>query len=226
MTFINSTSKSTHVFWWYAASIFVMCLGLIVSAQNYPGGFDWFYTVASALASQRHNPNGYVWFAASLSLSMLLLWFYISLIKAELIALLPAPGFAITVIRIGLLSGFLLGAERLFIYDLSNWLYKSHEILALFTFLSLYLGLLVLLLQLIRRNKSNIFPVLLVVSPLVVIGLTQLWLYLVQHDIGWVDTIWREKGIPVWLSFAFWQWLAISLIWAGLGLLHAFSNKK
>ena len=232
MTLNNSTSDATHyhhskrALWWYVASILVMSFGLFISAQNYPGGFDWFYTVASALASQRHNPDGYIWYAASLSMSMLLLWFYISSIKAELITLLPAPRFAITAIRIGLLSGFLLGVERLFIYDLSSWLYKSHEVLALLTFLNLYLGILGLLLQFMHRNKGNIFPVILVVSPLVIIGLTQLWLYLLQRDIGWVDTIWREKEIPVWLSFAFWQWLAISLIWAGLGLLHVFSNKK
>lgn len=226
MTLINSVFKPTHALWWYVASILVMSFGLFMSAQNYPGGFDWFYTVASGLASQRHNPDGYIWFAVSLSLSMSLLWIYISLIKVELTAILPAPELAITVLRIGLVSGFLLGAERLFIYDMSNWLYKSHEILALFTFLSLYLGLLVLLLKLLRRSKNNIFPALLFVSPLVVIGLTQLWIYLAQYETGWVDTVWREKGIPVWLSFAFWQWLAIGIIWVGLGLLHIFSNKN
>ena len=58
------------------------------------------------------------------------------------------------------------------------------------------------------------------------IAITELWLYLEQRDVGWVDTNWREKGLPIWLSFAFWQWLSIALLWVGLGMLHIFVNKK
>lgn len=222
--------KSNHhikrSLWWYVAALLIMCFGSFMAAQYYPGGFDWFYTVASALASHKHNPTGSFWFAGSLSLSMLFLWLYVSSIKGNLSAMLPAAGFAITAIRIGLLFGFLLGAERLFIHDLSRLIDKAHEGIALFTLLGLYIGILSLLIQLIHRNKCNIFPVLLIVSPLVAIGLGGLWLYIDQRDLGWVDTNWREKGIPIWLSFAFWQWLAIGLIWAGLGLLYTFTNKK
>jgi len=42
-------------------------------------------------------------------------------------------------------------------------------------------------------------------------------LWLGQRDVGWVDVAWRELGIPVWLSFAFWQWVAVALLWVGLG---------
>ena len=232
MTPIKSTSESTRehhskrALWRYFASLLVICFGSIMAAQYYPGGFDWFYTVASALASQKNNPTGSVWFAGSLSLSMLLLWLYVSSIKTGLDAILPSAGFAITSIRFGLVCGFLLGAERLLIYDLSHWIYKAHEILAFVTLLGLYVGILGLLLQFIHLKKSNIFPVLLIVTPLVVIGITELWLYLEQRDVGWVDTLWREKGLPIWLSFAFWQWLAIGLLWTGLGLLYVFTNKK
>lgn len=232
MTFINSRTESPrdrqrkYAFWWYLAALLVMCFGSIIAAQSYPGGFDWFYTVASALASQKHNPIGSVWFSGSLSVSMLLLWLYVSSIKTELNTMLPASGYAITALRIGLLFGFTLGVERLLIYDLSHWFYNAHEGIALVTLLGLYVGILGLLLQIMRLKKSNIFPVLLVVSPLVAIGITELWLYLEQHDLGWVNTSWREKGVPIWLSFAFWQWLAIGLIWLGLGMVYALVNKK
>ena len=232
MTFINSPdSTRDHLckrgLYWYVASLLTLCVGSYMAAQTYPSGFDWFYTVASALASQKHNPEGSVWFAASLSVSMLLLWLYVSSIKTSLRALLPAAGFAITAIRIGLVCGFLLGAERLLIHDLSHWFYKAHESIALLTLLGLYIGILGLLLQLIHYKKSNLFPVLLIVSPLVAIGITELWLYFDQRQLGWVNINWREKGIPIWLSFAFWQWLAIALIWVGLGLLYFFiKNKK
>ena len=232
MTSIKPTSESTcdHHFkyapWWYAASLLIICFGSFMAAQYYPGGFDWFYTVASALASQKHNPIGSVWFAGSLSLSMLLLWLYMSSIKINLSAILPSARFSITAIRFGLVCGFLLGVERLLIYDLSHWIDKAHESLALFTLLGLYVGIIGLLLQLMHCKKSSIFPVLLILSPLVAIGIGALWLYLEQRDVGWVGTDWREKGIPIWLSFAFWQWLAIGLLWVGLGMLYVFANKK
>lgn len=232
MTSINAAPEPTRDHFckrglcWYVAALLTLCFGSLMAAKHYPGGFDWFYTVASALASQKHNPTGSVWFAASLSVSMLLLWCYVSSLKTRLSAMLPAAGFAITAIRLGLVCGFLLGAERLLIHDLSHWFYKAHESIALLTLLGLYVGILGLLLQLIRYKKSHLFPVLLIVSPLVAIGITELWLYLDQRHLGWVDVSWREKGIPIWLSFAFWQWLSIALIWAGLGLLYFFSHKK
>lgn len=232
MTSIKSTSESTRDHhsnrapWWYVASLLVICFGFFMAAKYYPGGFDWFYTVASALASHKHNPAGSVWFAGSLSLSMLLLWLYVSSLKTSLSALLPSTEFAITAIHFGLVCGFLLGAERLLIHDLSHRIDNAHEIIALFTLLGLYVGVIGLLLQFMRCKKSSIFPVLLILSPLVAIGIGALWLYLEQRDVGWVDTNWREKGIPIWLSFAFWQWLAIGLLWTGLGLLYVFSRKK
>ncbi|MGH7481147.1 MAG: hypothetical protein ACRELV_03260, partial [Longimicrobiales bacterium] len=56
-------------------------------------------------------------------------------------------------------------------------------------------------------------------APLVAVGVTQLALYLDQRDLGWVDAGWRAMGVPLWLSFAFWQWLAVALLWVGLGFL-------
>ena len=76
-----------------------------------------------------------------------------------------------------------------------------------------------LMVQAMLRQRVYALPLFLVASPLVVIGITQFWLYLDQRDLGWVDTSWRDMGIPLWLSFAFWQWLAIGFLGAGLGLL-------
>jgi len=85
--------------------------------------------------------------------------------------------------------------------------------------LGLYGGILGGLAQLMRRDRMFVLPVLLVVSPLLAIGVNQLWWYLEQRDPGWVDRSWREPGIPLWHSFACWPWLAIGFLWAGAGLL-------
>ena len=207
-------------FYWYAASLLVFCSGSVLAAHYYPSDFDWYYTVASALASQKHNPAGSSWFAGALSLSMFLLWRYVSKLKAGLSTPLPALArFAFAALYTGLASGAALGIERLLIRDLSAWIYKAHEILGLLTFFGLFSGILFLLVNAILRNKIYIIPALLVISPLIAIGTTQFWLYLQQRDVGWVDTSWRAMGIPVWLSFAFWQWIATGLLWLSLGLL-------
>ena len=230
MKFLNiyqETPRDIHkrrALWWYLASAVVLSLGFIMAARSYPGGFDWAYTVVSALASQKHNPTGSVWFAGGFGLSMALLWPYVSSLKKNLCPFLPATAeLAISVLRLGLICGILLGVERLLIHDLSAWVYKAHEILALMAFLGFYFGILGLLIQVMLRQRIYALPVLTVASPLLAIGITQLWLYLYQRDLGWVDTSWREMGIPLWLSFAFWQWLAIGFLGIGLILL-SFTN--
>lgn len=150
---------------------------------------------------------------------MVLLWLYVSALKRGLYPSVSATIYAIGALRFGMVCGALVGAERLLIRDLSDWIYKAHEILALLAFLGLYFGVLGLLIQLMFRQKIYALPVLLVASPLLAIAITQFWLYLDQRELGWVDTSWRERGIPIWLSFAFWQWLAIGFLGAGLGLL-------
>lgn len=204
---------------WYLASLLVLIISTLLAAHYYPGGFDWHYTVASALASQKHNPEGNVWFAGGFLISMILLWPYVTRVKQNISLALAGTGFAIGLMRLGLICGVLVAAERLFIRDLSAWVYKAHEILAILFFLGWYLGVFILLVQIMLRQKFFVLPVILINMPLLAIGITQLWLYLEQRELGWVDTSWREMGVPVWLSFAFWQWLAIGFLWAGLGLL-------
>ena len=190
-----------------------------MAAVYYPGQFDWVYTVASALASKKHNPVGSFWLAGALSIAMLLLWPYVSALKSRLSSSLPAASFAFGALLTGLVCGALLGAEKLLIHDLSNWIYKAHEILALLTFSGLYIGILGLLVQAMLHRKIYSVHVSLVAGPLIAIGITQFWLYIDQRDLGWVDISCREMGIPFWFSFAFWQWLAIVFLWLGLGLL-------
>ena len=205
---------------WYAASLAVMTTGTAVAALYYPAGFDWVYTVASALASQKHNPDGSAWLAGGLGLAMVLLWPYVNSLRSAWPGAESATArFAVSALRAGLICGALLGLEKLLIRDLSNWVYKAHEILALLTFVGLYTGVLTLLVQAMLRQRAFALPLLLVAAPLAAIAVTQLWLYLEQRDLGWVDTSWRAMGIPFWLSFAFWQWLAIGFLWLGLGLL-------
>jgi hypothetical protein len=78
----------------------------------------------------------------------------------------------------------------------------------------------------VRHAASSLWPALLVVLPLCAVGLSQLALYFDQRDLGWVNTAWREMGVPVWLSFAFWQWLAVWFLGLGLGYLVLWKPRR
>jgi hypothetical protein len=211
---------------WFTLSLLVFAAGIGLAARNYPGGYDWLYTVISNLASHKHNPAGAVWFSSALGLSMVLLWPCTAALTKALSPSIPAAKYTIASFRLGIVAGGVVGLERLLFHDISSLFYQSHEFVALIAFLALYLGVVGLLIQLMVQAKTYALAALVVVSPLVAIGVTQFWLYLTQRDLGWVDTGWREMGVPFWFSFAFWQWLAILFLWLGLGLLLLFRTER
>jgi hypothetical protein len=167
----------------------------------------------SALASRKHNPEGGLWFSLALGLSMLLLWPAVTYLRATA----DARHWPTAAFRLGIVCGIAMGIERLSFTHLSDLVYKAHELLAIGVFLGLYLGVLGHYVLRLRQDRSGLAGALAVGAPLAAIGITQAMLYFDQRDLGWVDHGWRAMGIPVWLSFAFWQWLAVALLWAGLG---------
>lgn len=202
----------------FAAALATFAAGVAISALKYPEQpYDWSYVVMSALASRKHNPEGARWFSVALGLSMLLLWPVVTYLRDAAAA--GAGRWPIAALRIGILCGIAMGLERLLVAHLSDLVYKAHELLAIGVFLGLYLGVLGLYLQRLRQDRGALAGALIVGVPLAAIGITQLMLYFDQRDLGWVDHGWRAMGIPLWLSFAFWQWLAVALLWVGLGRL-------
>ncbi|MDH5408801.1 MAG: hypothetical protein OEY00_09340, partial [Gammaproteobacteria bacterium] len=139
-----------HPIFWFATALLTMFSGLLLSAYYFPGGFDWGYQVASALMSQKHNPIGGHWFAAGMCLAMLLLLPYVKTLRRDF----PDGGAYLRFLQVGVIFGALMGAERLFIRDLSHLLYKSHEFIALMTFLGIYIGQLGLLSRAYRQRPQ------------------------------------------------------------------------
>jgi len=197
----------------YALATAVMGAGALLAAREYPGGYDWPYTVMSALASSKHNPGGGAWFAGGLILAMALLWPGARFLRTRS----TDTGWSHGALRVGLVAGALVGAERLFVFHLSTLLPKAHEVLALVCFVALYAALLGLTLQRAQRRRHHRWAAVVVVIPLVAIGVSQAVIYLGQRDLGWVDRHWRELGVPMTMSLAFWQWLAAAALWVGLG---------
>jgi len=194
-------------------------LGVALAARHYPGGFDWAYTVISRLASENRNPAGAIWLSGGFVASMLFLWPLTRHLSEWGQAGLPRPNISSAALRMGIIAGMLLGLEGLFSLDYSRLHRKGHEIVAILAFLGFYGGVLGLHLHRVRHAAASPWPALLVILPLLAVGITQIVLYFDQRDLGWVNTEWREMGIPIWLSFALWQWLAVLCLGIGLGML-------
>jgi hypothetical protein len=208
----------------YGVSLAVFLGGVALASVAYPGGFDWQYTVISRLASRKHNPEGSLWFSIGLAVSMLLLWPVFERIRPRGRGAWPRT--ATLSLRAGLVFAALVGVERALFLHLSALVDKSHEALALLAFVGLYVGLLAVYVQRVASGEDGRRRSLAWMSPLVLVGLGSLGLYALQRDVGWVKPNWRELGVPVWQSFACWQWLMVAVLWSAVARLLATTRAR
>ena len=201
----------------FAGAAASVALGIGMAAYHYPDGFDWAYTVISRLASNRRNPDGAPWLAGSFLLAVVLASFTVGHLRHALARTGGSPRIPILGLWACLVAGAVLGIEGLFAIDLAPLGRKAHEAVAIVAFAGAYVGVVGLQLHRVWRLGGSIVPALLVVLPLLAVGVTQILLFFDQRDLGWVDTEWREMGIPVYLSFAFWQWMAVGFLALGYG---------
>ena len=198
---------------YYAAASTLLAVGIFCAAARYPGSFDWAYTVISALASRKHNPDGAAWFAGAIAGAMACLWPVVT----QLTRAGSAPRWVRIGLRIGVVCGVFVGIERLVFYHFSDLVRKGHELVALVSFLGFYPGVLGLYAHRVKQRHGFLLPALIAVVPLLGVGVREFYLYLAQRGIGWTTYDWRGHGAPLWLSFALWQWLAAGLLWFAVG---------
>lgn len=200
----------------YVFSVVAVVCGAGLAACHFPAGFDWTRQVISALASRKHNPGGSVWFAGALCLSLALLLPGSGVIRSSVCGS-PFAHRAARVLRLGLVCGIIVAVERLTVFHLSAIVRKGHEVLALASFASLYFGVVGVEVHHVRRRAGGWWRPALILLPLVVVGLLELWLYLAQRDVGWLEPKSRLMPTFFWARFAFWQWMAAFMLWLGVG---------
>jgi hypothetical protein len=197
--------------WAYALACATFWVGAAEAAKHFPHApFDWMYVVVSELASRKHNPDGGRWFSGALGLSMLALWPAVTFLRTTA----GERRWPVFALRAGTLFGIAVGIERLTIERFSHWVHNGHEALAVGAFAGLYVGVLGLYGQRLRRGWPG---AIVVAAPLAAIFVAEAFVYFDQRDLGWVERDWREMGVSPLLSFAFWQWLAVAGLWLGLG---------
>jgi len=210
----------------FVLSVLSLAYGIYSAVELYPGVFHWKYQVISSLASQIDNPKGSFIFCLCFGMSCLLLLPITKWFREELSGHMPALSqFAYLALRLGLIFSVVVALERMAIRNFSNHFRKGHEVIALFAFVGMFVGLLLNWLIFLRKSfhKASWWNVAIFFAvfcfPFLGAAGSQLYLYVVPNELGWVDASWEARGISVWLSFAYWQWIASANFYIYFGAL-------
>ena len=195
------------------------------SALRFPGGYDWRYEVMCRLGYVAVNPEGSVLWSAALALTCIMGLPCCGYFRDRLHSLSPRLiRFSVAALGTGLLAGIVVAFDGLVHPKLNEMAPKLHEIVATAAFAAIFAGVLGFWFAMVRWLRTcrdwTLLPCLaltvLVLAPLVGTMLSQAYLFYVPNDLGWVDSGWAEKGVPVYLSFAFWEWAAVAAVYFSL----------
>jgi hypothetical protein len=204
---------------WAIAPLGVLAFwgGMLMAARHYPSEYDWRYMPVSNLLSSTRDLAGYLWAATGAVLCSLggLYWTTVSAQRWQHEEAGGRPR-GIRALQIGY---FCLICAAV----LPDWLLpiqKGHEILAILAFAGLCIGMVRLLFQTIvwtllnrmRRSMGHarLYAAILAgaaVLPVLLAGAAQAYVHYVFPELHWVNLSWRARGMPAYLSFAFWEWV-------------------
>lgn len=202
---------------WSPLLTFCFFCGGAMSALRLNGPFDWRYNPLSTLSSAVSNPHGFAYCCLGLIASFSMVLPVCGYLRSRCEPLAPrTTRFAFRALVTGCIGGIAVGCERLLTQSSSLDAHKLHEVLSIITFFGLLLGIpgfwLCLTRWLVRQRGWSVWAVAVVLflsaGPMIGTGLSQGYLYLFGADLGWVGPRWAELGVPLYLSFAFWEWLS------------------
>lgn len=194
--------------------------GLWMAATRYPSEYDWRYMTISSLLYPDRDPGGYLWAWAGIALCGLggLCWVAALSRNRENPRDRPFGIWALGLGYVCMVSCALL-PRRLLHFP------RSHESLAILAFLGICIGTVQLTFLAAERRlrpRAPVFPgsprlyacVLAVVPllPIVLVSATQVYVSHVLPHLPWVGLQWRARGVPMYLSFAFWEWLTCGVL--------------
>ncbi len=213
---------------WFPLATLSFVTGVLLSIHNFPSAFDWRYGTLTSLCSAATNPHGYVFSCVGLMIAFSTGLPLCGYIRVRFEPYAPrAAEFGYQAIRIGFLGCVAVGVERLLTQHHIWHIRKAHETVSIVTFFGLLLGIagnwICLTAFLLRERRwpgwSLAALSLISVSPILGAGLSQGYLFLVPNHFGWVGPEWARMDVPLYLSFAFWEWLTCGAIFVYLLLI-------
>jgi hypothetical protein len=203
--------------------------GMLMAARRYPSEYDWRYMPVSNLLSSGRAPAGYLWASTGVVLCSLcgLCWTAVLARRWKHEDAGDRPR-GIRALQFGYFCMICAAA-------LPDWLLpiqKGHEILAVLAFAGLCFGMVRLMFQTIERTvlrrmrrfigHARLYAAILAgaaVLPVLLAGLAQAYVHYMFPEIHWVSLSWRSRGMPVYLSFAFWEWVTCVVLSAYMAIL-------
>ncbi len=192
--------------------------GVVMAARRYPVEFDWRYMTVSSLLSIERNPGGYGWSSAGIAACGCLgfVWATLAAQRARYSTESAGTG-GLRAFQMGYFCTTLAAAlpERLVPLP------KVHEILAIVAFAGLTFGILrTFQTGIVRRIRMSggagrlwaAAIVCAVVSPVLLAASAQAYVYFARPELPWVNLSWRARGVPLYLSFAFWEWVTCGVL--------------
>jgi hypothetical protein len=211
--------------------------GLWLAGRRYPSEYDWRYMTISSLVYADRNPAGYRWAWGGLMLCALggLCWTMVlardmGRAGAGCVGAGRRP-VAIWALGLGYLCMVCCALSPAKLQSVP----KAHEILALCAFFGVCVGIVQLTFRTVRHSARlrssrhtpgalRFFAGLLagiVLAPIALAAAAPAYVSWAFPDLPWVGLRWRALGMPVYLSFAFWEWMTcgfFSVYAAGLCL--------
>jgi len=188
--------------------------GLWMAARRYPSEYDWRYMSISSLAYADRNPDGYRWAWGGLMLCALggLCWAAVLFRDGRCEGgERPVGAWALSLGYVCMVCALL--PERVLPVP------KGHEILALAAFFGQCVGIVQLTFRATERRLLRLqihnFPPRLgawllsaaALLPMLLALLAPAYASYALPELRWVGLEWRARGVPVYLSFPFWEWI-------------------
>ena len=191
-----------------ALGVLLFWVGIVMAVQRYPSEYDWRYMTVSRLLGADDDPAGYLWARAGIALCGLFGFVWATLLAQR--------RGAIRALQVGY---FFMACAAMLPESLLR-VPKGHEMLAILAFVGIWCGIVSVMFQsivqaLLRRMRSatgraRLYAAALVLAamlPIALAGAAQAYVYLEVPDLPWVSLAWRARGVPVFISFAFWEWI-------------------
>jgi hypothetical protein len=195
-------------------------IGMLTAGRGYPTEYDWRYITMSSLVYAERNPDGFLSARAGIALCGLAgLWWTAGLLRSGP-PLRAQRLFGIRTLGLGYLCMMCcaLLPERLAPIP------KAHELLALAAFIGICAGMVLVTFVAVGEGgrlcrlptgERRLYAAILVgipLAPILLAVLAQAYVTRELPALPWVNLGWRARGVPLCLSFAFWEWVTCAVL--------------
>jgi len=211
MRYASSTTVTlgTLAFW----------VGMALARRSYPSEYDWRYITISSLVYAERNPSGFLWARGGILLcGMAGLHWTAGLLRRWKQERIAEPPTGISALGLGFLCMTLCALIS------EHWfrIPRAHDFLALAAFVGICAGMALLTFKVVEQSprvrklpgKTRLYARMLAgfaVSPILLAAVAQAYVSHALPALPWVSLVWRERGVPAYLSFAFWEWLTCAV---------------